>query len=391
VKILYLTFYFEPDLCAGSFRNSPLVKELSNLLDLNGQIHVVTTMPNRYNSFDEHAKSHETIGNIEVNRIKLPSHKSGLIDQSLAFKYYFFETLKLIKSKDYDLVFASSSRLFTAFLGSIISRRKNIPYYIDVRDIFVDTMNDVYKNLLLKYPVLLFLKGIEKYTFKQASHINLISEGFKSYFKKFKHISFSYFTNGIDPEFLNFPVSESIPNEEFIITYAGNIGEGQGLHKIIPEAAKLLGSKYKFRIIGDGGMKNELEEQLKKEKINNVEIIPPTNRKGLISYYHSTHFLFLHLNDYKAFKKVLPSKIFEYGSTDKPIIAGVSGFAAEFIENNLTNYILFPPGDAKGFVLLLKNYTFEYTERIEFQKRFARSNINMEMAKSIIQLGSQQF
>ncbi|NQU86581.1 MAG: glycosyltransferase family 4 protein [Mariniphaga sp.] len=391
MKILYLTFYFEPDLCAGSFRNTPLAKELSSLLDLKDRIHVVTTMPNRYNSFNEETISHEVTGNIEINRIKLPSHKSGLIDQSLAFIYYFFQTLKLTKSREYDIVFASSSRLFTAFLGSIISKRKKIPFYIDIRDIFVDTMNDVFKDKLLKYPILLFLKFIEKHTFKKAFHINLISEGFKSYFTKFKNTSFSYYTNGIDPEFLNFPISESMPNAEYIITYAGNIGEGQGLHKIIPEAAKLLGSKYKFRIIGDGGMKNELEEQLKNEKINNVEIIPPTNRKGLISYYHSTHFLFLHLNDYKAFKKVLPSKIFEYGSTDKPIIAGVSGFAAKFIENNLTNYIIFSPGDAKGFGQLLKNYAFEYTERLEFQKRFARSNINREMAKSIIKLGSQQF
>ena len=28
-RITYLSFYFEPDLCAGSFRNTPLLKELS--------------------------------------------------------------------------------------------------------------------------------------------------------------------------------------------------------------------------------------------------------------------------------------------------------------------------------------------------------------------------
>ena len=38
-------------------------------------------------------------------------------------------------------------------------------------------------------------------------------------------------------------------------------------------------------------------------------------------------FLFLQLNNIKAFENVLPSKIFDYGSYNKPILAGVSGIA----------------------------------------------------------------
>ncbi len=384
MKILYLTFYFKPDLCAGSFRNTPLVNELSELINENDSIHVITTMPNRYKSFSEEALAYEKKGNIEINRIKLPVHSSGLIDQSLAFKDYFFKTLNIVKDKEYDLVFASSSRLFTAFLGSMISRRKGIPFYADIRDIFVDTLQDVLKNKYVKFPLLKVLKLIERNTVKQATHINLISEGFKPYFSNNKHANFSFYTNGIDPEFLAWPKSNSLPKTEFLITYAGNIGEGQGLHKIIPAAAKLLGSKYTFRIIGDGGKKAELEEQLKKENISNVELLPPTNRARLIEYYKETDYLFLHLNDYKAFDKVLPSKIFEYGATDKPVIAGVGGFAAKFIEKNLSNYILFPPGDARNLADQLAQFTFQYQERKSFIEKYARTTIDKQMAVSIL-------
>lgn len=384
MKILYLTFYFEPDLCAGSFRNSSLAKELSSLLGADDQIHVVTTMPNRYSSFSEETTTYELIGNIQINRIKLPPHKSGVIDQSNAFKTYFFETLKLTKNKKYDLVFASSSRLFTAFLGSIISKRKKIPFYVDIRDIFTDAMQDIIKNVFIKLPLLSILRFIENFTFAQASHINLISEGFKPYFKKYDQAQYSYFTNGIDPEFLNIPQSSTSPNFEYIITYAGNIGEGQGLHKIIPKAAKLLGPKYKFRIIGDGGKKKELYEQLLKEQITSVELIPPISRKELIKYYDQSHFLFLHLNDYSALEKVLPSKIFEYGATNKPIIAGANGFSAKFIEENLTNYILFPSGDVESLVHQLKDFKLQFQDRKFFQEKFGRININKQMAMSII-------
>ena len=55
----------------------------------------------------------------------------------------------------------------------------------------------------------------------------------------------------------------------------------------------------------------------------------------------STDVLFLHLNDYSAFRKVIPSKIFEYAATGKPIVAGVSGYAAEFLrhENPMHKYL----------------------------------------------------
>jgi len=384
MRILYLTFYFEPDLSAGSFRNSSLVKELSASLGPTDQITVVTTMPNRYSSFSEEAVPYEKSGNTEVFRIKLPHHKSGFKDQAVAFKTYFFNSLKITRHQQYDLVFASSSRIFTAFLGSYISRKKKIPLYLDIRDIFVDTMKDIIKSRLIKFPLLLFLNIIEKYTFSHAAHINLISEGFKPYFEKYLKPKYSFFTNGIDAEFHNLPESTNLPEGELIITYAGNIGEGQGLHKIIPGAAALLGQGYKFRIIGDGGKKNALLDQIQESKISNVEIIPPVSRKELIEYYNQSHFLFLHLNDYKAFEKVLPSKIFEYGATDKPIIAGVSGFASNFITARLTNYILFSPGDVESFVQQVKKYHFKFLKRTSFKENFARENINKEMAASII-------
>ena len=66
-------------------------------------------------------------------------------------------------------------------------------------------------------------------------------------------------------------------------------------------------------------------------------------RDELIKIYQSADILFLHLNDYDAFKKVLPSKLFEYGALGKPIWAGVAGHAAEFIKENITNAAVFSP------------------------------------------------
>lgn len=388
MKLLFLSFYFEPDLCAGSFRNTPLFLEIKSRLALNDFIHVITTQPNRYNTFKASGQAEECGDNFVIDRIAIPEHKGGMLDQARSFLVFYSEAMKRVKNDNFDLVYASSSRLFTAFLGKRIASSKKCPLYLDIRDIFVDTMKDVLKNRkILRLLVIAVAKMVEKYTFSNATHINLVSGGFKEYFSKYKHPSYSYFTNGIDDVFLSVEskAAEKV-QRPWIITYAGNMGSGQGLEKIVPLAAKKLGDNYLFRLIGDGGTKQLLQQKLDELQITNVEILNPVSRKELLEYYDQSTFLFLHLNDLDAFEKVLPSKIFEYGAFNKPIIAGVGGFAAQFIKNNLSNYILFKPADVNSFVNQMKEYSLSFEERISFKKKYSRESIIRKMAESILNI-----
>jgi glycosyltransferase involved in cell wall biosynthesis len=386
-RIVYLTFYFKPDLCAGSFRNSTLALELAKQAK-DVLIDVYTTQPNRYRTFNAEAPEFEEVNNLRIYRINLPPHKSGMFDQVISFLKFYKEVSKLNKDKKADLVFASSSRLFTAFLGYKIAKKTKTPLYLDIRDIFVDTMNDVFKSRILKTIILPVLKIIEVRTFNYAKHINLISGGFKEYFQKYKSSTFSFYSNGIDDEFLienNFALNKNPESCKKVIVYAGNIGEGQGLHKIIPQAAKLLGNKFEFLIIGDGGAKKLLQKKIEKAGINNVTLKNPISRKELQKVYSSSDYLFLHLNDYPAFRKVLPSKIFELATFKKPIYAGVSGFSAQFINEEINNSFVFNPCDYNALANHLLNSNENLNiDRSDFIKNFNRSIINEQMATSII-------
>lgn len=386
MKILFLTFYYEPDLCAGSFRNTALAKKISSRLSEGDEIEVITTIPNRYRSFQREAKKRESSGHMTINRIVIPGHKNSFIGQIKSFGFFYKSAIQLSRNKDYDMVFASSSRLFTAFLGARIASRKKLPLYLDIRDIFVDTLNDVIKNRILKFFMLPVLKQIEKYSFTRAAHINLVSEGFKEYFKKFNPKSISYYTNGIDDEFLDMKDSSARGEKFRTILYAGNIGEGQGLDKIIPEAAELLGMDYKLIVIGDGGTRKKLEQEIIARKLQNIELLLPVGRKQLMKYYEKADFLFIHLNSYEAFKKVLPSKIFEYGAFDKPIIAGLTGFSRKFMQENIENCILFDPGDVEHMISQMKSYKYINIRRLKFIEEFRRDAIMSRMSDSILSI-----
>lgn len=390
-RILYLTFFFKPDLSACSFRNSPLFEELARQAKDDGiAVDLFTTLPQRYSTFTQKAEELEEYGNVRIERIPTSRHKSGFRDQIISYRAFFREVKRRTKGRRYDLVFVSTGRLFSSYLGYSIAHKQKIPLYLDVRDIFVDTINDVVKNPLVKLLVLPVIKRVERTAFGYARHINLISEGFKPYFSEYGKANYTYFTNGIDEIFIESSkkaAGEKAPGGLKRIVYAGNFGEGQGLHKIIPQAAALLGPGYEFHVIGDGGAKQPLLDKMKELGVANVVIKDPVNREKLITEYHDADYLFLHLNDYDAFKKVLPSKIFELGVFDKPLIAGVGGYAAEFLRKNLPGTILFSPGDAAGMVRGMKaaESSRAVPDREAFIESYRRDRINSRMAESMLQ------
>lgn len=381
MKLLVLTFYYPPDLSAGSFRIKSIIDALSKY---NIDIHVISTLPNRYASFSAEAPDKESYNNLTVERVALPPHASGMLDQAKAFFTYYRAVKKRISDGDYDAVFSTSSRLFTAFLGARIARSKNIPLYLDIRDIFVDTLNDVLPSRLGRLALPVF-KIIERYTFNTAKRINLVSPGFDEYFKsRYPDIKYRWFTNGIDDEFLNVSLPTNprgSKSERVKILYAGNIGEGQGLHTIIPDLAKRLSQVADFQIIGAGGRQRELA--LESDSLENVTLLPPMKRKELIESYMKADVLFLHLNDYEAFKKVLPSKIFEYAALGKPILAGVGGYAEQFLRENVKNCQVFEPGNATQAAKCFDKLELSFAPRDKFVEKYARKRIMKEMAQDI--------
>ena len=390
MKILYLTFYFEPDLGPGAFRNTTLVDELARQLGSDSTIHVLTTQPNRYQSYAPTApdceEQHAGGCLVTIERIRVPAHTSGLTDQIHSFWAYYRATHQRVKSQKYDLIVASSSRLFTAFLGAKLARKHSTPLFLDIRDIFREAILDVLKNPLLRTILKPLLRIVERYTFGYASHINLVSEGFRSYFSLFPQATYSYFTNGIDDAFLMIWGSRADQISPVkTLLYAGNIGEGQGLDKIIPQAARQLGAGYRFVIIGDGGAKQKLETAIRAENVSNVALRQPISRPELIAYYQNADYLFVHLNDLKACQRVLPSKLFEYGATDKPIVAGVAGYAASFVREQLPNSIIFNPGDVAGLVRQIRQTTYHTQVRTNFRAQFGRKAISQALARQILQ------
>lgn len=382
-RVLIITFYYPPDLSAGSFRAAALVDAL---VARGAEVHVLTSSPNRYATAATAGTGAAAAGSagVTVTRIQVPAHRSGVADQVRTFAVFAAGAWREALSRDTDTVVATSSRLFSALLGALIAKRLGKPLYLDIRDIFSETVSNVFAGSIIRHAMPL-ISRVERWTLRSAARINLVSPPFADYFGPIVgHMNFATFTNGIDDLFLKPLPAVSSAKRAPVVLAAGNIGEGQGLHRIVPGLAASNPGVI-FRIIGDGGRRTALAHAVSRAGVNNVELVDPLPRDRLIAEYANADVLFMHLNDLPAFRRVIPSKLFEYAATGKPLLAGVAGYSRMLLIDNVVGAETFEPCDldaANGALCRLLGGPGTF-DRSEFARRFSRRTIMTAMAQDI--------
>lgn len=383
-----MSLYYPPDLSAGSFRAGPLVDALLDRMEEGSKLDVLTSSPTRYSSYKVSAPDTERRDGLTITRFELPLHNNGFRGQIASYARFAWAVLRATRGKKYDIVIGTSSRLMTASLASIVARRCGAALCLDIRDIFVDTIGDVFPKRI-SFLAVPFFSIVEKLTIRRALVVNLVSEGFKGYFEpRYPNTKFTYLSNGIDDDFLSGHVdfgketakrpSDGTPVQ---VLYAGNIGEGQGLERVLPAFAEQLKNEIEIHIFGDGAARRKLELEIAARNLDNIILHEPVQRAALIEKYREADLLFLHLNDYEAFTRVLPSKLFEYAATGKPILAGLGGYSGQFGQKHISNIGLFKPCDADGAVLAYRSLKLEQTDRSNFTSQFGRRAMSRRLAE----------
>ena len=120
-----------------------------------------------------------------------------------------------------------------------------------------------------------------------------------------------------------------------------------------------------------------------------MELLSPVSRPELIKYYMTADIMFLHLNNDPGLRRALPSKIFEYAALKKPIVAGLSGYSAQFLRDHIPYAFLFDPGDSKGAVSCVLNAVESSVPEAavsEFVMTYSRVVVMDQMANQLISM-----
>lgn len=358
-KILILSQYFPPDITAAAFRISETAKIINSK---NGwEADILTAKPHKTKKEENTNKAKFKYLVIRAPIKKL--FKGGTVNYLLHYVSFMLSSILwgIIKTKSsYNYLVTSSPPLFIGISGWILSKIKRANFILDIRDIWPDSAvstEKISKNGFL-YKI---GKKMEFFLYKKAELITCVSTPMKKYIERYAKNNVIVLYNGFFTELSKSSKLKSKEKGIYTITYLGNLGHAQEISTVIRVAEKIDKKNIKFFLIGEGVKRKELEEEVIRKKLKNVEFKGPFSKEESLEYMLSSSALLINLKDSKTFEKTIPSKVFDYMYANVPILFGIRG-EGEKILSNVSGNISFEPSNPESLkeavIKLINNYTF---------------------------------
>lgn len=265
--------------------------------------------------------------------------------------------------KNGDMVIATSPQFFCGIGGSFFSRIKRLPFILEVRDIWPESIIAV--GALTNCRLIKILKKMEVNLYRRAKKIVVVTESFKKIISK-KGISEKKIfvnKNGVDLSFYqpNSHVNEIREDlglqEKFIVSYIGTIGMAHALDQVLRVAERLRGvTDIVFLLVGSGATREILIQEKERKNLANVIFIEKQPKKLVPSFYAASDACLVTLKNSPLFQAVIPSKIFEIMAMAKPIILGVDGEARQIVEKAMAGIYTEPENEEKLEKAILRLY-----------------------------------
>lgn len=293
-------------------------------------------------------KNREIVNGCKVIRLPIIPRGNGggkrLILQYLSYFisssiFTFFHKL----THKYDAVFVHlTSPFFIGLPATKLKKFQHIPMYFWMLDLWPESITAVtgIKNPLIIKP----LERQVKYVYNNCDKILIGSKGFeKSISEKGNYKDkFVYFPNWAesnlssinDIDYKNVEPFCSLKDDDFVILFAGNIGEGQNLSCFLEAALELRNEQnIKFILLGDGRAKNTLEKYAETNGLLDENVFFPGRfpLEAMPYFMEKASVLFVSLKDELIFNLTVPAKVQFYMAQGKPILAMLNGDGADLI------------------------------------------------------------
>ncbi|MDQ3082436.1 MAG: glycosyltransferase family 4 protein, partial [Gemmatimonadota bacterium] len=260
----------------------------------------------------------------------------------------------LAKREKFDVIIASSPPFLPHVSGAMLSRLRNVPLVLEIRDLWPDYM--VAFGMLSNERSRRALFGLERWLLAQADRTVVVTDSFKTRIidKGVPAGLIDVIPNGVklDDYFRcdePAPIATMSNDGDFIVGYLGTFGRGQGLASVVRTAAELEKTypEIKFILAGDGPDKPAVEAEIAASGARNVILHPPILRDQTRAFYNACDVCLVPLAPIAIFNETVPSKLFEVMACERPLVASVSGEGAKIV-NESGGGIVSPPGDAAG-------------------------------------------
>jgi len=355
MRIMYLTQWFDPE--PGVIKGADFVHRL----EAEGhEVTVVTGIPNYptgkiFPGYRFRLYQREQLLGCDVRRLALyPSHSRSSAGRALNFLSFFLSALLygLFRVGRYDLVYVYHPPITVGLAAALFGWARRRRFILEIQDLWPDTVVSSGMNGTGRMGAL--LTALCNFTYRRAAMIILQSHGMKRLLieRGVPAEKLATVRNWSDAAALETP---PLPDrkavgfsDRFTFLYAGNLGRAQELDAVI-RAAKLAadrGAELDLALIGDGIDADALRALAAEIGADNVRFLPRVPKSEIRRIMAAADALVIHLADEPHLAFTIPSKTQFYLASGQPILAGISGEAAEIlIESGAA--LVTPPADVQ--------------------------------------------
>ncbi len=250
-----------------------------------------------------------------------------------------------------DIVLASSPSMFLGPAALLLARAKRARFVWDIRDI---TWNYAKEAAGSSRVMALGLRALEEYmafVLRRADLVIGANPGIANLLLKggLAREGVVAVSNGVSEELLEVAHTAADggpgPGRPTVV-YAGLIGYNQGVGVLV-EVANAL-PEVDFVLAGDGPELSLLEEKARRLGTSNVSFRGYLSREELLKVYAESDVLFTKVRSTPTLDATaVPSKLFEYMATGRPLVYAGRGVAVELLEK-VGCALIAPPEDPQG-------------------------------------------
>ncbi len=284
------------------------------------------------------------------------SNADGFLKRSLTFLKFALKSIGIALTRNYDVVFATTTPLTAGIPGIFARWLRRKPFVFEVRDLWPELPKEMG---VIKNPVILSLMSMLEWASYRSAHRCIgLSPGIVNGIVKrgVKKSKIELVPNGCDLNLFSCGEDpwrpEGVENSDLMAIFTGTHGIANGLNSAIDAASELQkrGRKdIKLVFVGQGKLKDSLVERAAKEKLTNVVFHEPVNKAKLAGLMKSADIGMQLLANIPAFYfGTSPNKFFDYISAGLPVLNNYPGWLSEMIVKHECGFSI-PPDDPSLF------------------------------------------
>ena len=235
-----------------------------------------------------------------------------------------------------SLIIGSSPHLLSALAAWGVSRRHRVPFVLEIRDLWPDTIIQLgVRNPAIIRP----LQLIERFLYERADAIIALTDGIRTGIikKSVPAEKVHMIPNGtqkpapLDAELRAADRRRYSWDDKTIAIWMGAHNPANGLEFVV-EAARQLRDRENLRIVfvGDGSDKPKLIAQA--AELPNVQFLDQVPKNDVSRMLRAADIGMLHSRAFEAFTGARPNKLFDYMSAGLPIVCAVPGEASALVQ-----------------------------------------------------------